>query len=223
MASHEDIQIPDQVPVMALGGTVLFPHAIVPLYIFEERYRMMLGSVLEADRLFAVFNRCEDSDNEWDLAPIGTLGVVRASHQNPDGTSNLALQGIQRIRLKEIIQTEPFPVVSIEPYLPEADFAYNDPLIPAILDLVDEEPDLARDIPEEYLNFIRSIDDPEIFFDMAAHSFCPAPQVRQRLLELLDLPDRYQALEQFLLKQRERLRLHRDLQGDTRDDEIPLN
>ena len=48
------ISLPDQVPIMPLPGSVLFPHALLPLYIFEPRYREMLARRLDAHRMFSV-------------------------------------------------------------------------------------------------------------------------------------------------------------------------
>lgn len=227
MSAHEDIQIPDQIPIMALSGTVLFPHAIMPLYIFEERYREMLGDVLESDRLFAIFNfnhEADDNGNEWDLASIGTVGVVRAAHKNADGTTNLALQGIQRVRFLGMVQTSPYPIVRIEPFVAEElDSFQSEVLIPDILNLLKDEPGLANGIPDEYMEFLSSIDDSEAFFNMAAHTLCQCSQARQRMLELRPLEDRFGALEHYMIKQRDKLRFFRQLQGDTRDDEIQLN
>src|SRR5437016_13552649 len=48
------VDLPDEVPVMPLPGAVLFPNALLPLYIFEQRYREMLDHALERDRMFTV-------------------------------------------------------------------------------------------------------------------------------------------------------------------------
>ena len=48
------IPLPKEIAVMTLPGTVLFPQAIMPLYIFEQRYRQMLSDVLKKNRLFAL-------------------------------------------------------------------------------------------------------------------------------------------------------------------------
>jgi Lon protease-like protein len=48
------VDLPDEVPVMPLPGAVLFPHALLPLYIFEDRYRDMLEHALQRDRMFSV-------------------------------------------------------------------------------------------------------------------------------------------------------------------------
>ncbi|HTO02917.1 MAG TPA: LON peptidase substrate-binding domain-containing protein, partial [Opitutus sp.] len=49
-----DITLPEELPVMTLPNVTFFPQAVMPLHIFEPRYRQMLRDVLAADRLFAV-------------------------------------------------------------------------------------------------------------------------------------------------------------------------
>ena len=54
MADEQPDEIPSSVPVMVLPGALLFPHALLPLYIFEQRYREMLSYCLQSDRMFCV-------------------------------------------------------------------------------------------------------------------------------------------------------------------------
>ena len=49
-----EIKLPDEVPLMTLPNTAFFPQALMPLHIFEPRYRHMLRDVLGSNRLFAV-------------------------------------------------------------------------------------------------------------------------------------------------------------------------
>ena len=211
---------------MTLRGTVLFPHAVMPLFIFEQRYREMLEQVLKSHRLFAIFKECGEADgHEEQPESIGTVGVVRTAHQNPDGTSNLALQGVIRVRLLEIVQETPFRLVRVEPCPNDeaADEAGRSELRNHILSILDEEPELTSDLPEEYVDFLKSLEQPAPFIDVAIHSICHVPEVKQRLLETLSLTDRYAIFEQFLLKEQGRIQLFHRLQGETRDDEINLN
>ena len=77
----QEIEIPRVVPVMTLSQTVLFPQAMMPLFIFEPRYREMLSTVLEEDRIFAVEALDEQDDNAEVLAKpysIAGVGVVHS-------------------------------------------------------------------------------------------------------------------------------------------------
>jgi Lon protease-like protein len=228
MDVSEEIEIPEIIPVMTLSETVLFPHAVMPLFIFEPRYREMLADVLKSHRLFAVFNeRCLEAaeGHEEPLAAMGTVGVVRAAHQNPDGTTNLALQGIIRVRLLEIVREEPYRLIRVEscpnPEEPGAEGRAH--LRDHIISLIDDQPELARGLPEEYVEFLKSLRQPASFIDVAIHSLCQDAAIKQRLLETLSLNERFTAFEQFLLREQRRLNLFGELQGQTRDEEIPLN
>jgi Lon protease-like protein len=228
MELSEDIEIPEIVPVMTLRDTVLFPHAVMPLFIFEQRYREMLADILKSHRLFAIFNEDQEAETEGQEEPparMGTIGVVRAAHRNPDGTSNLALQGIIRVRLLEIVQESPYRMVRVEtcPSDDSGEDNSQEEIRGQILSHIKRYPQLACGLPEEYIQFLQSLNQPAPFIDVAIHSICQDPGVKQRLLETLSLNDRYEIFEQFLMKEESRLELFDKLQGSTRDDEIELN
>src|SRR5215467_13719470 len=109
--------LPDEVPVMPLPGAVLFPHALLPLYIFEPRYREMLEHALKRDRMFSVA-LIKPSCPEWhapeDFFHFATVGLIRACVGRGDGTSNLVLQGLHRVRFTSFEQETPFPVAKID-------------------------------------------------------------------------------------------------------------
>lgn len=94
-------------PVMALSGVTLFPNALLPLFIFEPRYREMLAKVLAGDRIFAVGMVRPDTGEET-IFPVAGAGLVRACVGQPDGTSQLILQGLGRVEFTSFDQTEPY-------------------------------------------------------------------------------------------------------------------
>src|SRR6266576_1189601 len=105
------MKLPDQVPVMPLPGAVLFPHALLPLYIFEGRYREMLEHALHHHRMFSVTlikPSCPDWQAPEDFFHLATVGLIRACVGRGDGTSNLILQGLQRVRFAGFEQEAPF-------------------------------------------------------------------------------------------------------------------
>jgi len=226
MDSQDDISVPEILPVMTLKDTVMFPHAVMPLYIFEERYRAMLDDVLNSHRMFALFQEKKDEESlEEPPCTIGTVGIIRAAHKNPDGTSNLALQGLVRVRLLEIVEETPYRKIRVEPCPcdPEEETEELSEMRTRILEILNDEPLLCDGLPEEYVDFLKSLEQNNAFLDVAIHSLCSSSEVKQRMLETISLPSRYEAFEQYLLKEQERILLHQQLQGRTRDDEIDLN
>src|SRR5213075_3564853 len=111
------VTLPKQLPVMPLPSAVLFPNALLPLYIFEPRYRKMLEHALQRDRMFSV-TLIKPSCPEWhapeDFFHFATVGLIRACVGRGDGTSNLVLQGLHRVRFTDFEQETPFPVAKID-------------------------------------------------------------------------------------------------------------
>src|SRR5437764_10381421 len=109
--------LPDHVPVMPLPGALLFPHALLPLYIFEPRYRQMLEHALSKHRIFSVALMKPDR-SDWespaDFFQIAGVGLIRACVERGDGTANLILQGLERVRFTSFEQATPFPIANIE-------------------------------------------------------------------------------------------------------------
>src|SRR6185436_8204059 len=101
------MEFPDRAGVMILSGACLFPQALLPLFIFEPRYRRMLEATLNGHRMFVVAMARPDVSRESPL-PVAGLGLVRASVQNDDGTSNLVLQGLTRVRLGKVTRYKPY-------------------------------------------------------------------------------------------------------------------
>src|SRR4030095_4347458 len=117
MKEDGEIALPDEIPVMPLPGAVLFPNALLPLYIFEPRYREMLEHALKRDRMFSVA-LIKPSCVEWhapeDFFHLATVGLIRACVGRGDGTSNLILQGLQLVRFASFKQETPFPIAKID-------------------------------------------------------------------------------------------------------------
>src|SRR5687768_18466596 len=103
-----EITLPDDIPVMTLPNTAFFPQALMPLHIFEPRYRQMLRDVLATNRLFAVaglnFGELADPSKFEPPHRIASVGIVRACQKNDNGTSNLLLQGLCRVAIEDIVR-----------------------------------------------------------------------------------------------------------------------
>ena len=80
--------LPDEVPVMTLPNATLFPQALLPLYIFESRYRQMLADALHSNRVMSVAMRKPNSARETPTEIAG-VGMIRVSVAHKDGTSHL--------------------------------------------------------------------------------------------------------------------------------------
>src|ERR687884_501924 len=108
------MELPSEIPVMVLPNAILFPQAMLPLYIFEPRYRQMLSDVLDSHRMFSIALQKPGRTRETP-SPVAGLGLIRASVANRDGTSQLVLQGVARVQLAEPVRYKPYRVQKIRP------------------------------------------------------------------------------------------------------------
>ena len=83
--------LPTEAGVMTLPNATLFPQALIPLYIFEPRYRQMLRDALHGHRMFIVAMQKPGVVRE-SPSPVAGLGLIRVSVGHQDGTSHLILQ-----------------------------------------------------------------------------------------------------------------------------------
>ncbi|MDP1591547.1 MAG: LON peptidase substrate-binding domain-containing protein [Prosthecobacter sp.] len=109
--SASQFVLPRTLPMIVLDGCYHFPGCHLPLFIFEERYRLMLDHALHTDRMCCV----GVSDGDVDVLPVVTAGLIRASMKNADGTSQVMLFGVNRMRVTGWEQMVPFRIAQVEP------------------------------------------------------------------------------------------------------------
>jgi Lon protease-like protein len=224
-----EIRVPDEVPVMTLPNVAFFPQALLPLHIFEPRYRHMLRDVLASNRIFAV--ACLDSgaaSPHQRFEPphrVACIGLVRACQENGNGTSNLLLQGLCRVAIESIVGDEPYRRVRIRALASEPGAAplENARLRLELAGLIQLKHKLLPGNADGMTDLLRTIEDPEVFADIAAFNLCDNLPVKQRLLETLDVNRRLVLLQQVLRTEIDAIILHSRLQGGMPDEQIPRN
>jgi len=197
---------------MVLPGALLFPHALLPLHIFEPRYRTMLTHALAGDRMFCIALMkpgVQEARRADDFFQVCGLGLVRACVGNADGTSNLILQGIARVRFTGYVQERPFRIARLAPVRAEDD---EPTLVPAESDVVIEALgakviELCRGFQERGIELPAPLEahlaqsgNAEFLADLIAAQpfFVSDPFARQQILETPSLPGRLRLLIKHL-------------------------
>ena len=221
-----EIVVPDELPIMTLHGLAFFPQALLPLHIFEPRYREMIRDVLATNRLFAVAGLNPRKPDDFEPPHrIATMGIVRACQENKNGTSNLLIQGLARVRIENIIREEPYRTVRIRALTsePGADEEENLKLRARLSRLLSTRQRLSGEDSDELTRFLKTVSDPEIFVDLAAFSFCEKPRLKQKLLETLDVHQRLALFTEDVRADIDSIKLRQKLQGDLPGDHIADN
>lgn len=196
------IELPESCGVMLLPDCTLFPHGGLPLHIFEPRYRKMLNDALEGGCMFAVA-RLVSEETKFPgacTAPVGTIGLVRASREQEDGTSNLLLHGVWRVRFTEWLVSHPYPYARIEPVISyfepqEQATAAMKTLRGSVEDAIHKLP---PDIQQGILSLLDRADEPGLMADIICQQFIHDSDLRQDLLETESVSARIPTICRFL-------------------------
>lgn len=202
------MDIPNEVAVMTLPNETLFPQALLPLYIFEPRYRRMLAEALHSHRMFVVAMQRRGVQREAPSAIAG-LGLLRVCVDNPDGTSHLILQGVSRVELTKTIRYKPFRISQIKMLpTPARDSVAIDALMAKVRDLVSERikqglkaranTPKAHSI-REIIEYLDKLSDPDQVADIVSVALLPGPVERQTILETVEIEPRLKHLIHFLM------------------------
>jgi ATP-dependent Lon protease len=211
------MKLPEEVPVMTLPNATLFPQALLPLYIFEHRYRKMLVDSLNTNRMFSVAMQRPGRTREIPSTVAG-LGLIRVSVGHNDGTSHLVLQGLARVELAETIRYKPYRVQKIRAIIsPPVNEITVDAMVAKVRELLEERISLGMSFPlpngssatasdgsagisgKEILNYLDKLEDPGQITDLVSCALLPGPIERQMILETVNLENRLKKLIHFLM------------------------
>lgn len=193
-----------RLPLFPLEDVVLFPHSLIPLHIFESRYRKMVRDVLSSNRLMAISLQLEHEDLQEGplprVAEVASVGELVLAQELPDGRFNLVVRGRARIGIdEELASDEPYRLISAheipdEPAnAPEAiaDIGEADTALRALIT------GLAESIPDggDLLKHVAAAQDsPAALANVIAASLIADAKTRQRLLETTDIFQRLDRL-----------------------------
>jgi len=162
----------------------------------------MLAHALETDRMFCIGTIQRDADDRDDdaIRSVSTAALIRACVAQPDGTSNLILQGVRRIRLGEWQQREPFRIAEIYEF--DENSTYE--TAPDVGEISGDIDDIANDLvgltsangslSATLTEHLRELDNASATADVIAHNVVGDPDLKQEILEIPQLRTRLRLL-----------------------------
>ncbi len=201
----EQLNLPSHAPVMVLPDALLFPNALLPLLIFEPRYRAMLAWSLEQQRMFCIAPMkpgIVEARSADDFHHTVGLGLIRACVAHDNGTSHLVLQGISRVRITGFRQETPFRIADLEVLRSaSAPRPQREGLTTRLLEVCAYLRARGAAVPEQLDQQLAQIDDPTVLADIVAHTFLRDAERRQEVFEELDVATRADLLVRHLLEE----------------------
>lgn len=181
--------VPDTLPILPTGESVVFPAMVVPMLVRDERSIRLITEVAGGTRMMALFpaRTPEEAERPDNLADVGTAASILRLSRAADGSLQLIVRGIARVRLGEMVSTEPYMIGRIEE-LPEVvvESAEVDALQRSVLSMFARIVELSPALPEEATAAVSELTQPDRITDFIASALnLTLPEK----LELLDMPD----------------------------------
>lgn len=216
-------QLPDELPIMPLRNTVLFPGTVIPITVGRDKSIRLIRDANNAGKLAGVVAQLNETLEDpliKNLYAVGTMARIIKIFRMPDGNTTVILQGQKLFRIESEVATEPYLRAKISPYTSEGVVrtAEFEALVSSIKDMALKIIEQSPNIPSEANFAIKNIDSPAFMINFIASNMSLSVSDKQQLLEEKSIENRATMLLRFMTKELQMLELKNDIQSKVRHD-----
>ncbi|MCG9912123.1 MAG: endopeptidase La [Flavobacteriales bacterium] len=189
---EELTDLPDELPLLPLRNTVLFPGVVIPITVGRDKSIKLIGEAYKGNRIIGVTAQKDMNVEEpvfEDLHTTGTIARILKMLKMPDGSTTAIIQGKKRMRLEQLTQTEPFlktkytELAEIKPDAKNDEFqAVFSALKESALQIIE----LSPEIPSEAAFAIKNIESPSFLINFVSGNMNAPVEEKQAILEITD-------------------------------------
>jgi len=218
---EQEINIPDELPLLPVRDIVVFPYMVLPLYVGREQSIAAVNEALNEDRL--IFLACqkdasvEDPEKE-EIYKVGTVAVILRMLKMPDSRVKLLIQGIKRAKITEYVESDQGMRVKIEQIADDVKEENID--VQALLrhskDLLTKAVSLGKPMLPDLLAVIDSIEEPGKLADIIVSNLGLKMDEGQTVLEIENPVDRLKKVGELLNREISILEVQQKIMNDAR-------
>ena len=221
-SKDDKVVVPDELPVLPLRGTVLYPDLILPIMVGRKKSVKLIDDAMDSDRIIGVITqkRSEIEDpKETDLYSVGVAALILRMIRELDGSQRVIVQGVSRMKVREYIQREPYFKARSE-VIDEGlvQGVEIDALMMNLKNLFSRAVELAPYLTSELGTMVSNIKSPSILADLIASNLNISTTEKQGILETFDVRERLTKVHLFLNKEVQVLELGNKIQSQVKED-----
>ncbi|MGB0424048.1 MAG: LON peptidase substrate-binding domain-containing protein, partial [Flavobacteriales bacterium] len=215
---------PENIPILPLKNTVLFPGVVIPITVGRDRSIRLINEANKTDKIIGVVSQVDgaiEEPNPDDLNKVGTVANIVKMLKMPDGNTTVIIQGKKRFEWTEMTQIEPFMRANIVEFdeakskaTKDENRALHDSLKELALKIIQQSPN----IPSEAGFAIKNIDSLSFLVNFISSNMNAEVHEKQALLQITDLKERAEKVLQMLNKELQMLELKNDIQDKVKTD-----
>jgi len=216
-------ELPEELPILALRNTVLFPGVVLPITVGRDTSLELVRDAHNKDKLIGVVaQRSSDIEapDPGDLYDVGTVAEILKLIKMPDGSKSIVIQGQRRFRTTEFMQTQPYFTARVEP-LEEDENASEIELqarIRSIKELAIQIVNMAPNLPSEAAHAIENIESPPFLIHFIASNLQMEVEAKQDLLSTVSIVGRAEKVLDQLNEERQVLELSEEIRSRVKTD-----
>ncbi len=211
--------VPDELPILPLRNTVLFPGVIIPISVGRKQSMKLIRDTYKTTKIIGtVAQRDPNVENPGldDLYQVGTAAQILRILEMPDGTTSVIIQGKRRFMMGELLTDKPYikaRVVSLKDVKPQKKDSEFEAIVGSLKDLSLRIIKLSSNIPPEASFAVKNIESSTFLINFIGSNSDIKAEAKQSLLEENDLKRRGIALLEHLVREVQMLELKNDIQS----------
>jgi ATP-dependent Lon protease len=221
-SDEEPLSIPDELPVLPLKDTVIYPFAVQPLGVGQERSIRLIDDVMRGNRLVVLVAQKSaeiEQAGPDDIFKIGTVSRIARMIRMPDGTIQIIVQGLERVEIGEFTQEKPYLVarVALKPDIQEADDE-TEAIKRNVVGYFQRLVALVQNLPEGVAAAALNLEEARQVVYVIATFVQMDLELRQKLLELDSVRVKLENLSSFLAHELEIFELGKKIQTSAQEE-----
>jgi len=216
-------EIPDNLPILPLKNTVLFPGVVVPITVGRDQSLALVKEAYESTKTIGVVAQKDESvenPEEGDLYKLGTVAQILKLIKMPDGSKSIVIQGKSVFSIKEFTQTDPYFRAEVAPVKQDMDITgvELDASIRSVKETASKIVNLSPNIPSEASIAINNISSPSFLLNFISSNLQVSISDKQEILEIVKFSERLERVMEHLNKELQVLNLSEEIRSKVKTD-----
>jgi len=220
--NREDL--PDDLPILPLKNTVLFPGVVIPITAGRDKSIKLINDANNGNKTIGVVAQTNDDEEHpsyTDIHKVGVVARILRVLKMPDGNTTVIIQGKKRFKITELVSDKPYlrcKVEEFEELKPESNDTEFETIIDSVKDLSLRIIKDSPNIPSEASFAIKNIESSSFLINFVSSNMNVDVEDKQKLLETSDLKERALSTLKYMNLEFQKLELKNDIQSKVQND-----
>ena len=223
-AERQDIEIPDDLPLMAVRDVVVFNYMIIPLFVGRDSSVAAVNEALTKDKLLVLLTQrdaTQEDPKPEELYDVGMVSMIMRTLKLPDGRLKVLVQALTKVKIKEFIQEEPFFKVKpevVEEHEPEEITVEIEAIMRTVREQTEKVMSLRGILSSDLVMIMNNIEEPGRLADLVGSNLRLKIPEAQSVLESFDSVERLNLVAEYLNKELEVSTMQAKIQTEAKEE-----